>query len=156
MNWDTFKHTPSLRILNLERNSLGLGPLKPFPQIPKLQELIFSANSVSAFPSNMFVKLTSLRRLVISRNRLTSFYINLPNALEYLDISGNLLDSLDNSALAKLGQMHSLVLHVDHNPLQCDSNQIEFVYWYQNTRIHIMNIIITLVLMPLSTLILTV
>ncbi|KAK2145543.1 hypothetical protein LSH36_675g02006 [Paralvinella palmiformis] len=68
----------------------------------------------------MFFKLTSLRRLVISRNRLTSFYINLPNALECLDISGNLLDSLDNSALAKLGQMPSLVLHVDHNHLQCD------------------------------------
>ena len=87
----------------------------------------------------MFVKLTSLRRLVISRNRLTSFYINLPNPLEYLDISGNLLASFDNGAMAKLGQMPSFVIHVDHNPLQCDCNQIEFLYWYQHTRIHIMN-----------------
>jgi Leucine-rich repeat (LRR) protein len=139
LDFDTFRNFPSLEILNLAGNRLGHKQLSHFPRHDRLQELNMAANAITEFPANMFVHLVALQSLDISKKQLKSVLFELPPHLKFLDLSWNLLTSFDTNTQLMMNALPSLVLHLDHNPFQCDCPETSFIEWFQNTVTNITN-----------------
>lgn len=111
---------PKLRVLSLEDQSLAEIPLLalslpsltraalagntlstlPCPlSLPRVEKLDFARNQLGELPGGSFwAEMKHLRELRVSRNRLTSLPAGISRApsLRLLDISGNLITSLDS------------------------------------------------------------
>jgi Leucine-rich repeat (LRR) protein len=138
VKWTLLVDSKVLRILYLARNFLGAQSLTPFPALSTLEELDLSNNHINHLPLDMFASLMSLRHLNIANNELHSLDILFPASLQTLDLSGNLLSSLDSTATARIDELPAVLLYLHSNPLQCDCSKVEFLSWYHttSTKIH--------------------
>ena len=139
LDFEVLQRLPSLEIFHLEGNLLGLSLLSHIPRHIRLQDLNMAMNYIKEFPADMFINLVALQHLDISNNQLNSVRFKLPPSLKHLDLSSNLLTSFDSSTRLMMNAMSLLVLHLDHNPFQCDCSETSFIKWYQKTVTNITN-----------------
>ncbi|KAK2140914.1 hypothetical protein LSH36_1205g00008, partial [Paralvinella palmiformis] len=130
-DWRNFANWQSLRILNLAKNLFGHNAMEPFPPIQKLEQLDFSSNLVRSFPANMFANLRALNVLNVANNKLTMLSFDFPEKLQQLDVSGNLLHTLDGSTRQALDNLPDLMVLLGGNPLGCSCEEADFLDWFQ-------------------------
>lgn len=127
----------NLNILRLDHNSLTTIPSKIFNSMTKLKELDLSNNKIHKIESNCFKELSSLTHLLLSHNEIDSLdedafkensnllvldlsknnFQSAPSSLlhldslQTLDLSENMLKSIENASFLQLKQLWRVQLH---------------------------------------------
>ena len=121
------RRLPSLTHLNLEDNKIShIDALDSFAEVPLLQELLLDGNQLSHTVEDTaapFKHLKMLQTLGLARNSIKSVgnqaLLGL-EALQSLDLSGNVISTLQENPFAHLPSLHSLFLN--SSSLLCDCN----------------------------------
>lgn len=93
---ETFSGIPSLKILNLAKNSITHIESGTFENHPNLQAVRLDANKLTSI-TNLFGKLPNLMWLNVSDNRIEEFdYHFIPVSLQWLDLHKNRITELGN------------------------------------------------------------
>nr|AJF38205.1 variable lymphocyte receptor [Locusta migratoria] len=111
----TFLPAANLQKLVLSENHLSSLPSGIFGGLPKLLEVDLSGNQLTSVPADAFPR--SLRLLRLHNNHLEALPAAWPASLEELDLSDNLLRSVDVEPLARLAALRELRL--EGNPWHC-------------------------------------
>ena len=143
-------HFKQLRSLRFGGNKVVLDKLPAneslfFRNNAELQELSLSRNSLHMVPYYEFARMEKLEILNLSSNvfQNISFYLSNLSSLSCLDLSGNKLATFDPSFRAELDALanksQQLQIDISNNPLSCGCNDIDFVQWFQQTKIPFLN-----------------
>ena len=102
-----------------------------FEKCTELLLLDLANNNIRSLPENVFKHQTKLAYLNLSMNSLRSFdiSINIMLNLNLLDLSSNLFQYLDLYALQSISHHTRLSIDLSNNPLLCDCQSLEFLYW---------------------------
>ena len=138
-----FFNFPRLRFLNLSHNELGVSLTdfrETFAHLIKLEDINLSHNKLSKISPQAFERCTRLRRLNLADNELTRIDITIHQiiALEYIDLSGNLLVRLSDAFTAELDQQFQrqpLELNLQRHIFSCNCKTASFVRWIQVTHV---------------------
>ncbi len=135
-----FKCVPNIMYLNLKNNFLGKfnNSLSFTKYTAKLRSLDISNNGYKTIHVNDLKWLQNLESLILADNKLENIYVNAShmNRLNYLDISGNKLTSLDNNTqdeLDKIARQQHITINLSDNPFICGCDTRSFVKWIQVT-----------------------
>ncbi len=141
-----FKYIPNIMYLNLKNNFLGVfnNRLTFTRYTPKLRSLDISNNRYSSIHFDDLNMLQNLETLIIADNSLGHITFNTTYmiSLNYFDISGNKLTSLDHKTQDKLETMarqQNITINLSDNPFICDCNTIHFIRWIQATNTHLLD-----------------
>jgi len=117
----------SLRILtdiDLSRNNISKIAGNTFQGNDKLRTLILRSNSITILPPAVFPQLRSLKNIDLSHNQISEISTKAFNniirnpTVESIDLSSNMLTSMEDGTLIGLATLKSLELH--DNPWVCD------------------------------------
>ncbi|KAK3874453.1 hypothetical protein Pcinc_020617 [Petrolisthes cinctipes] len=116
---DNHAFTPfndTLKLLNLEKNSLENVYFPTLSELSHLEVLSLSYNKISFIPSFSPICLNRLRKLKLGYNSIQFLqqrtFADLPS-LVYLDLSHNLISELPSEAFTIPGHQSNLVLQID-------------------------------------------
>ena len=111
---NVFAGLSSLRVLNLQRNSLSSLPGNAFAGLSSLERLNLVDNSLSSLPEDVFDGLSSLERLSLQKNSLSSLpegvFAGL-SSLQQITLSENSLGSLPENVFDGLSSLQNLYLN---------------------------------------------
>jgi Leucine-rich repeat (LRR) protein len=134
---DVFYGLINLQYIYLQGNNLHYIHPDTFTGLPNLQHLTLSGNSGLQVPTGRhFINSLSLKELGIAGCNLRSVSVETfanVSELEQLDLSYNILKSLDIRILKALPQLSKLYLY--GNPLQCDRQLQEVWRWCKDHNI---------------------
>ncbi len=135
-----FKYAPNLMYLNIKSNLLGMfnSSIRFTKYTPKLRSLDISNNGYKNIHFDDIKMLGNLESLILANNELDhlTLHINYMKSLNYLDISGNKLTSLDDNTqdeLDNIARQQNITINLADNPFICDCNTRIFVEWIQVT-----------------------
>ncbi len=141
---------PSLEVLLLGQNSINLTfPDKmDFMRASSLRSLDMQECSIGIIPENSFLQLTRLEYLNVSGNGLESFDVNLTalQHLKHLNISNNLLKNIGEElrmSLDKLAVAHNVTLDLSDNPLECNCHNLYLLSWLKTTKVSLARLNLT-------------
>ncbi|XP_070553534.1 high affinity nerve growth factor receptor-like isoform X1 [Ptychodera flava] len=107
-----FASLQNLESLYLERNNINWLDRGAFKGLTRLRHLYLDHNSVSFLPIGLFSQLPYLHELRLNNNRLH-------------DVARHTADELSRTAVK--------LISLDHNPLQCNCDLLQFVDWLKGT-----------------------
>lgn len=108
-----------LEALNLAENYLSDIGSKTFYKLTKIRFLNMERNRIESFAMDELIKMERLKYLYIGFNKLTSIPSRLPISIEWLDVSHNNLETVDEKS-HKADLLPIDVLLLSHNPFRCD------------------------------------
>ena len=134
----------SIRHLNVSHNSLfkmengsehQLGDM--FEHLVNLQTVDLSFNGLAIIPETMFVTVYQIQSIYLNNNKLKQFSQKLLISAEYVDLSANSIETLDeksmswlNNMYAKRGNQTMFTVNLQNNPLMCICDNLLFLKWY--------------------------
>lgn len=138
----------SMKTLLLGSNRLWMMESMPefselFQGFPVLIHLNFANNKLSTLPNNIFQTNTRMEVLILSNNLLESitFETKQFSALQFLDISGNMISTIDANSRTRLDAILSTYNHMDtnagtidisENPIRCECDRAHSIMWLMN------------------------
>ena len=132
----SLRDAPALAEMHIGGNRLTNNDSQPLAaslqNAPNLKLLNLSDSNVQAFEYNALQNTPQMRILDLSHNRLRSenFLLNLSQTnLTQIILNDNNLDRILPDMQTQLDSLESLELDLQNNPLQCDCNAMDFVFW---------------------------
>ncbi len=143
------KYSPNIEMLNLGDNILR-EVVDSFPEIFseafRLRWLDLSKNQIEILPYKSFERMQQIEELTLSNNLITGkLHLNISKllTLKLLDISFNQITRISLKFSEELDALASnsknIRLKMDGNPLSCSCDSIDFLEWFQNTNVIIIN-----------------
>ena len=120
---ELFQGLRKLRILNLEGNQLSqIEYSSQFDDLINLRDLYLSGNNINELPAMIFSKLANLERLNLAKNRLKVIPVSIESLenMQHLDIHRNLIkdyDILGSSKIEFIDLSFNRIQRVDENCL---------------------------------------
>ena len=94
-------------------------------------ELILDNNNLTSFPQiNDIIAFNNLRKVSMVNNQLTEVPVQLPEHLEFIDMSYNMFDVINVEAMMNLQAQNTQIL-LKGNPLACNCKSNEFLNYIQ-------------------------
>ena len=146
---DFLGNFPNLRVANNRGNRLHLENDTDaifFINNTKMEEINLANNGLFYVPHKEFVHLKYLQILDLSENLLANVTFALPMTgnLRLLKLNGNVIRTLPPQTRDELDQIaarnnHKLYVDLSDNYLSCRCQDLEFVKWMKETRVHFVN-----------------
>ena len=134
-----FQDATALIELTLNDNLIGFSVASDtdgniFKQLKQLKHLELKNNKISHLPYAIFRNLNNLKQLRLDNNLLTNIKFNIAQMkhLQYLDLSGNQIQFLSDSAMQQLDQhanQANFTMDLSRNPLLCNCQTLAFIQW---------------------------
>ena len=140
------EYLPSLTHLYASGNSLRQGSFTSIGKARKLQHLDISDNAIPSLNRNIFLGLEELQTINLAKNRLnsTEFVIGLLPFIKLVDLSGNQLQCLDQTARDAIDSRCAeamadcgLEINLMDNPFSCDCHHLPFTKWIKKTSVNL-------------------
>ncbi|CAD5116475.1 DgyrCDS5358 [Dimorphilus gyrociliatus] len=115
----SFMTLSGLEALNIAGNTITDIKSKTFYKLVNLRFLNLDHNEIANFSPDELIKMEKLKYLYLGHNKLSSIPSKLPLSIEWLDISHNTLETVDEKS-HKADLLPIDVLLLSHNPFRCD------------------------------------
>ncbi|CAC5423792.1 TLR2 [Mytilus coruscus] len=142
-------HLPKLSILKMTNARIDQIVLKGKEwmsfRAPDLREVDISFNSIWTLEETTFFEQPHITHLNMSNNlfRTIPTFVTKLQKLEFLDLSNNLITSIDDNVRLWLDKMiHSNrfpILNLDNNAFICSCDTLDFLLWFENTNVTFYN-----------------
>nr|AGG10807.1 toll-like receptor j [Mytilus galloprovincialis] len=110
---------------------------------PALREVDISFNYIWTLEETTFFEQPHITHLNMSNNlfRTIPKFVTKLQKLEYLDLSNNLITSLDDNVMHWLDKMIHLnpILNFDNNAFVCSCDTLDFLLWFEKTNVTFYN-----------------
>ena len=137
----------NLRFFNLSHNALGDSGSDfqySFSGLRLLEDINLSHNKLRGINPLAFEYCNRLTLINLANNELTyiDLYMDSLIDLEYLDLSGNRLKSLNDTFISKLDEMvhvRSLAVDLQREMFMCNCDTLSFVRWTRVTHVQLVS-----------------